>query len=216
MAITISTGTGVDVAKTYGTSYNITAITNAVEAVATHQVGHGLVVGDIIEITSGWGRLDKRLARVKTVATNDITLEGINTSSTTLFPAGGGTGSSRKITAWDEITQIKEMSVGGGEQQYADVTTITDVTAKQAPTIRSAVALNLTVMDDPALAWYPTVNALSESAGVAGVRMRFPNGSKLFGNGYWSLQKTPNVAKNEAITAKVDVSYISEATRYAT
>lgn len=216
MAITISTGTGVDIAKTYGTSVNMTAITNAAEAVATLAAGHGVVVGDILEITSGWGRLDKRLARVKTVATNDVTLEGINTSSTTLYPALSGAGTVRKITAWDEVTQIKEMSVSGGDQQYADITTITDVTAKQAPTIRNAVTLNLTVMDDPALAWYPTVNTVSETAAMAGLRMRFPNGSKLFGNGYWSLQKTPNVSMNEAITARVDVSYVSEPTRYTT
>lgn len=215
MAITISTGAGVDIAKTYGTSYNITAITNAAEAVATFQVGHGLVAGDIIEVTSGWGRLTGRLARVKTVSTNDVTLEGINTSSVTLFPAGSGAGSGRKITAWDEITQIRDMSVSGGDQQFADITSIGDVVAKQAPTIRSAVALSLTVMDDPALAYYSTVAAISETSALAGMRMRLPNGSKLFANGYWSLQKTPNVAKNDALTAKIDMSYVSEPTRYA-
>ncbi len=216
MAITISTGTGVDIARTYAAAVNMTAISNATEAVATMQAGHGFVVGDILEITSGWGRLDKRLARVKTVAGNDITLENINTSSTTLYPAGSGAGSARKITAWDEITQIKDLSTSGGDQQFADTTTIADVVAKQVPTLRNAVALSMTVMDDPSLVWYATVSAVAESAGVAGLRMRFPNGSRLLGNGYWSLQKTPNVTRNEALTAAVDVSYVAEPTRYAT
>lgn len=215
MAITLSTGAGFDVAKTYGTSSNMTAISNAAEAVATLGDGHGCVAGDILEITSGWGRLNGRLARVKTVATNDVTLEGINTTNTTLFPAGSGTGTVRKITAWDEVTQVRDISVSGGEQQFADITTLTDVVAKQAPTIRSAVALSLTVMDDPGLAYYATVTGLSESAGVAGLRMRLPNGSKLYANGYWSIQKTPNIAKNDAVTAKIDVSYVAEPTRYA-
>ncbi|MFZ5917052.1 MAG: phage tail protein [Chloroflexota bacterium] len=216
MAITISTGTGIDIAKTYGSAISMTALTNASEAVATLAAGHALVVGDIIEVTSGWGRLNKRIVRIKTVAVNDVTMEGINTTSTTLYPAGSGTGTVRKITAWDEVTQIKEVSVSGGDQQYVDITTIADVTAKQAPTIRNAVALTLTVMDDPALAWYATVNTAADTDAVAAVRMRFPNGSKLLGNGYWSLQKTPNIAKNDAITARVDVSYIAEATRYST
>lgn len=216
MAITISTGTGVDIARTYAAAVNMTAISNATEAVATMQAGHGFVVGDILEITSGWGRLDKRLARVKTVAGNDITLENINTSSTTLYPAGSGAGSARKITAWDEITQIKDLSTSGGDQQFADTTTIADVVAKQVPTLRNAVALSMTVMDDPSLVWYATVSAVAESSRVAGLRMRFPNGSQLLGNGYWSLQKTPNVTRNEALTAAVDVSYVAEPTRYAT
>lgn len=215
MAITISTGTGVDIASTYGTAYNITAITNAAEAVATFAAGHGLVAGDFVEITSGWGRLDGRIARVKTVSTNDITLEGINTTSTTLYPAGGGTGSGRKVTAWAEVTQIKELSAGGGDQQYADITTISDVVTKQAPTVRNAQTLSLTVMDDPSLAWYATVNTASETTAKAALRMRFPNGSKLVGNGYWSLQKTPNVSKNEALTSKIDISFVADVTRYA-
>lgn len=86
MAIIIATGTGVDIASTYGASVNMTAITNATEAVATLAAGHGVVVGDFLEVTSGWQRLTGRIVRVKTVATNDVTLESINTSSTSLFP----------------------------------------------------------------------------------------------------------------------------------
>ena len=83
MAITISTGTVAAIASTYGSAVNMTAITNASEAVATLAAAHGVVVGDFLEVTSGWGRLDKRIVRAKTVATNDVTFEGINTTSTT-------------------------------------------------------------------------------------------------------------------------------------
>lgn len=213
MAIIISTGTGVDIAKTYGTASAITAITNATEAVATLASGHGVVVGDILEITSGWARLNGRLARAKAVSTNDVTLENINTTSTTLFPAGQGTGSVRRITAWDEITQIRDMSMSGGEMQFVDITSLADVVAREAPTLRSAVKLSLTVMDDPTLAWYATVLSAMQTQAVTGLRMRLPSGAKVLGNGYWNLQTTPSVSKNEPVTAKLDVSYVSEATR---
>lgn len=216
MAITISTGTVLAIAKTYAAAVNMTAITNAAEAVATLAAGHGVVAGDYLEVSSGWGRLDKRIVRAKTVATNDVTFEGIATTSTTLYPAGTGTGTVRRITAWDNLSQLKEMSVSGGDQQYADITAIDDVVSKQVPTIRSAVALSVTVMDDPALAWYATVQTAADTSAVAAMRMSFPNGSKLVANGYWSLQKTPNVAKNESLTAKLDISYAAEPTRYAT
>lgn len=216
MGITLSTGTIVAIAKTYGASVNMTAIGNAAEAVATLAAGHGCVVGDYLEISSGWGRLDKRVVRVKTVATNDVTLEGIATTNTTLYPAGTGAGTIRRITAWDNLSQLKDLSVSGGDQQFADITAIDDVVERKVPTIRSAVALSMTVMDDPSQAWYATVQAAADAASVAGLRMSFPNGTKLLANAYWSLQKTPNVAKNEALTAKVDASYAADPVRYAT
>ena len=55
--ITISTGTSVSIAKTYGPSVAMTALTNSADsvtpAVATLAAGHSVVVGDYIEITSG-------------------------------------------------------------------------------------------------------------------------------------------------------------------
>ena len=128
MAITLATGTQVAIASTYGTSVAMSAITNASEAVATLAAAHGVVVGDFLEVTSGWDLLTGRLVRVKTVVTNDVTFEAINTSSVTNYPAGTGVGSIRRITAWTSITQIQGLSTSGGDQSFADITTITDRT----------------------------------------------------------------------------------------
>lgn len=216
MAFTLSTGTAVAVAKTYGASVNMTAITNAAEAVATLAAGHGVVVGDYLELTSGWGRLNGRIVRAKTVVTNDVTLEGINTTSTTLYPAGSGTGTIRRITVWDSINQIKELSLSGGDQQFADITTLDDVVAKQIPTIRNAQALSIQAFDDPTLAYYATVVNYAETSTQAAVRLAFPNGSKIVANGYWSVKKVPEVARNEALVTTLDMSIVSEPTRYTT
>lgn len=218
MAFTLPNGTAVFVAKTYGTASNMTAITNAAEAVATLGAGHGVVVGDYLEITSGWGRLNSRVVRVKTVVTNDVTLEGINTTDTGKYPAGSGTGTVRRITVWDEVTQIKAdgISISGGEQQFADITTLSDTTAKQIPTIRGAQSLAITVFDDPQLAYVATVTGYRNSATPAAVRMNFPNGAKTVGNGYWSIQDVPNVEGNQALTNTLGVSFNSDPVRYAT
>ena len=119
MAITISTGTTVAIATTYGSAVTMSAITNATEAVATLAAGHGVVVGDILEVTSGWDLLNGRLVRAKTVATNDVTFESINTTSASSYPAGTGTGSIRRITAWTSVSQVQSVDTGGGEQQFA-------------------------------------------------------------------------------------------------
>jgi hypothetical protein len=216
MAITLSTGTVVAVASTYGTAVNMTAITNAASAVATLASGHSVVVGDFLEVTSGWDLLSGRIVRVSNVATNDITFEGINTTDTTLYPAGSGTGTIRRITAWTNVTQIRNIAPGGGEQNFVDVTTIVDRVQKQIPTTRSPQTLQLTVLDDPALSWYTVVNGAAELAKPTALRLVFPNNSRLVANGYWSLQTTPNVAANEPLTANIDISFSATPTRYST
>lgn len=216
MAITLATGTQPAIASTYGTAVAMSVISNQAEAVATLAGGHSVVVGDYLEVTSGWDRLNSRIVRAKAVATNDVTFEGINTVSTTTFPTGTGTGSIRRITAWTTITQVTAgISVSGGDQQFASVTTLTDTTEKQIPTVRSAVQVTLPVYDDPSLAWYGPVRTASETATATAVRMSFPNGSKLVANAYWSLQQVPTI-EDSTLRSKIDLSFTSDPTRYAT
>lgn len=216
MAITLATGTQLAIASTYGASVNMTALTNASEAVATLAVGHAVVVGDFLEVTSGWDLLNGRIVRVKTVATNDITFESINTASTTNYPAGTGTGTIRRITAWTTISQVQSFDTSGGDLNFADVTTITDKTQKQVPTTRSAQALSMTVFDDPALAGQIAVQAASDANSPAAFRIVFPNASRMVINGYWSIGSAPSVAVNAPLTQNITFSGVAQATRYAT
>ena len=216
MAITIATGTQVAIATTYGTAVVMSAITNATEAVATLAAGHGVVVGDFLEVTSGWDLLNGRIVRVKTVASNDITFEAINTSSTANYPAGSGTGTIRRITAWTSVTQVQGVDTGGGDQNYADITTITDRTQKQVPTTRNAQTIDLTVFDDPSLTYYASAVAAAEASSTIGLRLIFPNSSRIVINAYISVQKMPTVAVNQPLTARLSFSAYAEPTRYAT
>ena len=216
MSITLATGTQVAIASTYGTGFTLTAISNANPAVATLSAAHGVVVNDLIEITSGWDRLNGRVVRVSAVATNDVTLEGVDTSSTSRFPAGTGTGSGREITAWTTISQITTgISVSGGEQNFADITTLSDAVQKQIPTNRSPVQVTLPVYDDPSLSWYNTVRTASDAATVYAVRMIFPNSPRLLANAYWGLQQVPTI-EDSTLRARIDLSFSCDPTRYAT
>lgn len=216
MAITLSTGATVAVAKTYSASHTMSAITNAAEAVATLAGGHGTSEADYLEITSGWDHLDKKIVRVKTVNVNDVTLEDIDTTSTTKFPTGTGVGSVRIITAWSQLSQVKAVSASGGAQNYADVSTISDTVDKQIPTTRSAVTMTLDVYDDPTLAWYADVSAADAARTPYGLLMTFPNSSVLVANAYWGLMKVPTMANKEALMTQISLSYAAEPTRYAT
>ena len=216
MAIILATGTAFAIASTYGTAVNVTALTNAANAVATLGAGHGVLAGDFVELTSGWDLANSRIFRVSTVATNDATLEGLNSTSTALYPAGTGVGSLRRITAWTGLSQITPgFSVAGGEQQFADVTTIADRVQRQIPTQRSAINVTLPLFDDPALPWVAAVRSASDSALPTGFRAVFPNGSRMVANAYWSLREVPTV-EDSTLRGDITLAFAAQPMRYAT
>jgi hypothetical protein len=68
MAITLSTGATIAIAKNYlpalgSAATATTALSNASECVVT--ATHSLVAGDYVVMASGWGLLDQRVARVE-------------------------------------------------------------------------------------------------------------------------------------------------------
>ena len=216
MSITLATGTQLAIASTYGTAANMTAITNATEAVATLAAAHGVVVGDFLEITSGWDLLNGRIVRAKTVATNDVTFELINTLNVSNYPVGSGTGTIRRITAWTSITQVQSFDTSGGDLNFADITTIVDKTQKQVPTTRSPQQLSLTVFDDPSTVGQIAVQAASDANTATAFRIVFPNASRMVINGFYSIGSAPTVAVNAPLTNTIGFSAVAQATRYPT
>ena len=113
----LPTGSRIAVATSIGAKVPITAISNATEAVCT-AAGHGLAVGNIVIILSGWGRINGLVFRVKAVPTADtFTLEGrkANTSNTNLFTPGGGAGTFQKALTWVDVVQILSNNTSGGD-----------------------------------------------------------------------------------------------------
>mgnify|MGYP003587432000 CR=1 FL=1 len=111
----VPTGSTFAVATTIAAPKGTTIVSNATEALVTC-VAHGYSAGDMVIIISGWGRLNKRTARVKAPLTADtFTLEGINTVNTNYYPVGTGVGTVAKITAFTQITTIMNPSTSGGE-----------------------------------------------------------------------------------------------------
>lgn len=110
----VPTGSTFYIATAFGPVKTTTVATNASEAVLT-SVAHGYANTDILEVTSGWGRLNLRAARLKGVTADTFALEGIDTTNTNFFPTGTGVGSVRKVTAFTQITTVMNPSSSGGD-----------------------------------------------------------------------------------------------------
>ena len=76
---------------------------------------HGYSNGDIVIMFSGWGRLNKRAFRIKSVTTDSFVLEGADTTNTTFYPSGTGIGTVQKVTAFTQVTTVMNPSSTGGE-----------------------------------------------------------------------------------------------------
>lgn len=93
---------------------NTTVVSNAAEAVVTCP-GHGFSSGDKVIITSGWGRLNKRSFRIKSVTTDTFVLERCNTTNTSFYPAGQGIGTVKKINTFTQILNTMRPQASGGD-----------------------------------------------------------------------------------------------------
>lgn len=110
----VPTGTLFFIASAYQAAKAVTIVSNAAEAVVT-AIAHGYTNGDLVETTSGWGRIHRRVFRVKSATTDTFVLEGQDTTNTNFFPAGTGIGTVRKILTFVQITTVMNPQSSGGD-----------------------------------------------------------------------------------------------------
>jgi len=214
MAVTLPNGSLVAIASGYGSAKTITAITNANPGVAT-SAAHGFTDGDILEVTSGWSRLTNKIVRVDGSAAGTFELEGIDTTSTSVYSAGGGTGTAREITGWTQLAQIVGSTSSGGEQQFLNYQFLEADAESRIPTFKSAAGIQFTVADDPSLPGYILAKAANDDRVPRAIRVTLSNGAILLYNAYVSLSTIPSLTVNELMTIEVTLSLTAEPVRYA-
>lgn len=215
MSVKLPNGALFSIASAYGAPKTVTALTNANPGVAS-SIAHGFTNGDILEVTSGWTRLDGRVARVSAAVTDTFSIEGINTTDTGVYPAGSGGGTVREVTTWQQISQVLESSSSGGEQQFYTYSFLEDSgDEKQIPTTRSARTITLTVADDDSLPQYAVLTAANDDRLPRTIKFQLPSGSAIYFRGYIAMSKMPTTTKNQAMAVTVTISLTGEPTRYA-
>ena len=214
MAVSLPNGVVLAVATAYATSLTVTAASNAVEAVLT--VTNSLVVGDFVEFTSGWSRANNRVFRVKSPTASTIVLEGLDTSSTILFPASSGAGLIRKINTFTQITQVIGCTSSGGDPQYQTFSFLEQDFDSQIPTTTSAQSLALEIADDPTLAGYIALRNVAATRATTALRATLPAGGFILYNGIYAFDETPSLTKGNLMSVKAGIALQGRPVRYAT
>ena len=186
---------------------NATDVSNAKDPVFTIADG-GLAKNDyVIVTTSDWGKLVNRVLRVKEVAENSITMEGVDTSDTNVFPDGEIKATVAKITGWSEIPCVQDLAQDGGEQQYYNYQCLSDDQEQQLPTFKSAVSLTYTFAHEYDNPIYPLLRKADETGAITALRMYIPKAQEMrLWAGVLSFNEIPQTAVNEMETVSLSVS----------
>lgn len=211
----VPTGTLFAVATAFSTAKTVSGISNAAEAVVS-STAHGFSNGDIVEVTSGWGRLQKRIFRVKTSAADTFVLEGANTTNTTFFPAGSGGGSVRKVTTWVQITSVMNPSTSGGEPKkvtYKFVESDVEYSINDGFTsVDRTVDLDADAISSPG---YIALKDLTEVQTDTVLRQLAKSGAVTYLPCTVALNEEEQMQDGQIVTVKVAFSGNNKSTRYA-
>lgn len=175
----VPTGTLFSVATTFGSAVNVTAISNAVEAVCT-ATAHGLTTGDVVEVTSGWGRLNKRVFEVETIDPNSFKLKKADTSSAAHYPAGTGIGSVREITAWQQLSKVMNPSTSGGEPRTVTYRFLESDVEYSMNDGFTATSMTLEFDDDDTTAGYAEMRKQTDNQSDTVLKMLMRSGARVY------------------------------------
>lgn len=202
-------GSQIFIGVNMGEPISATQISNADNPVFTTENTQSIRKGAYVLIeTSSWGKLVSRVLRVKEVSDNaSVTLEGVSTKDTNVFPEGQNTATFREVKSWVEVPCVQDLAQDGGEQQYYTYQCLADDQEQQLPTYKSAVSLTYTFAHEYDNPIYPILREAEESGDVTALRMYVPKAKEMrCWAGVLSFNDIPQTTMNEMETVSLSVS----------
>jgi hypothetical protein len=108
-------------------------------------------------IQSGWEEIQDSVVKVNQTTADAWEMVDINTTSTTLFQAGAGVGTTSLISGWVTIPQVLTIGTQGGDPAYTDVQPLSKRQGFKIPVGFNAAAIELTLGHDASNANYKTM-----------------------------------------------------------
>jgi hypothetical protein len=199
-------------ASAFSAAVLISAASNASEAVFT--ATNTFAAGDFVEYTGGWGKANGRVFRLKAATATSFTAEGLDTTDTSLFQAGAGTGSVRKITTWVPIVGVTGAEISGGDGKNVEVPLLDTDAPVMLPDGFTATTVTLTTADDKSLPHHAALKKVSDSVALTCLRGTLPGGGILLYAGYCSFNESPSLSKGSVMAVKSMFSLQNKVVRY--
>ena len=210
----VPTGTLFSVATTFGSNITVTAVSNASPTVCT-ATAHGLSNGDVVEITSGWGRLNRRVFEVVSIDANSISLTNSNTSSTSHFPPGTGTGTVREVTAWTQLSKVMAPSTSGGEPKTVTYKFLESDVEYSINDGFTATSMTMEFDDDDTTAGYTAMRSLTDAQTDTVLKMLMRSGARTYLPCTVALNDVPRLQDGQINRISSQFNGNNRHTRYA-
>ena len=211
----VPTGTIFSLATVFAAAKAVSAISNAVEA-SVSCTAHGYQVGDIVQLYSGWGRLNRRAAKVKSVTTDAFVAEGINTTNQEFYPLGSGGGTVRKITTFQQINKILNPSNSGGEAKNITVKFLESDVEENINDGFTAITETFDIdADEFGQASYAALVALSEVQTDTVLKKTLKSGSTIYTPCRVAFNENVKLADGSIMTNTVSINGNGRLTRYS-
>ena len=211
----VPTGTIFSLATVFAAAKAVSAISNAVEA-SVSCTAHGYQVGDIVQLYSGWGRLNRRAAKVKSVTTDAFVAEGINTTNQEFYPPGSGGGTVRKITTFQQINKILNPSNSGGEAKNITVKFLESDVEENINDGFTAITESFDIdADEFGQASYAALVNLSEVQTDTVLKKTLKSGSTIYTPCRVAFNENVKLADGSIMTNTVSINGNGRLTRYS-
>lgn len=213
MAYYLPDGGKLFMSTTFAAAKNVTLVSNANPALAT-SVAHGYVDNDEVLFTSGWEDATDTIWRADQQSVDTFTLLGLDSSSTSFYPAGSGIGTTQKVSNWVELQQWLDSSPNGGDVRYVEVNPVSRRNGIKIPAGFNAMSFDLEFGYDAALASQIAMVAASRTFTKAAFKLQANGGMTGYFYGNISLTEMPSLRKGDVMRAKAGVSVLGRFISY--
>lgn len=213
MAYTFPEGSNFYFSSTLAGAKTITAATNA-NPTALTSTSHGYVDDDLVLWTSGWEDATDRIYKVNQTDANTFQALGLDTSSTSFYPAGSGTGTTQLVSGWTSIPQVLTVSTQGGDARFTTVSPLSKRNATQVATGFNASSMTLSLAYDPSNANYVSMVALSRTLTKVGFKLVLSGGAQMLAYGYLSVSEVPQMNVNQVNQVTAVLSFLNPPISY--
>lgn len=174
-----------EVAATYAAAKTVSAITKASPGVAT-STAHALADGTIGYFTglSGMTELEDQVASVDTPVSNAFNIEGLDTTN---FGTFASTCLFTPVATWATLSEATKYSLGGGDADQLDKTTLLDTSKKIEFGLNAAETVSIEQFSNPSAAAAILLEAAARAGTDVVFRITLNNGERRVFRGQPSL-----------------------------
>jgi len=214
MAYKFPDGASFQFSTTFASAITIATFTNANPGVAT-SVGHGLADDDEVLFKGSWEDATDSVFRADQLSADTFSLQSLNTTDTTLFPAGGGASSTvQKITNWKTIPQVLTVATAGGDARRVTISPLARRTPINVPIGLNPVDITLTLGHDASNAIYQEMLGISRALLPVAFRQLLADGSVSYGYGNMVTATMPNLQSGRENQVQVAINLLGRDVAY--